>query len=84
MAEIKLSKERTAQIVPLIQDYFKTKLDSEIGQFDAEFLLEFFSAQVGVYYYNQAIEDAHKLIHGQIDSVSEHLLELEKWTPSDR
>jgi len=84
MAEIKLSTERTARIVTQIQDYFKTRLDSDIGRFDAEFLLEFFGAEIGVYYYNQAIEDAHKLLHSQIDSVSEHLLELEKWTPPDR
>jgi len=84
MAEIKLSKENTARIVPLIQDYFKTRLDSEIGQFDAEFLLEFFSAEIGVYYYNQAIADSHKLLHSQIDSVSERMLELEKWIPPER
>ncbi|MBX2840095.1 MAG: DUF2164 domain-containing protein [Gammaproteobacteria bacterium] len=84
MAEIKLSKERKARIVPLVQDYFKTKLDSDIGQFDAEFLLDFFSEEVGVYYYNQAIADAHQLLHREIDTVSEHLLELEKWTVPDR
>ena len=84
MAQIKLSKQRTARLVPLIQDYFKTKLDSEIGQFDAEFLLDFFSAEIGVYYYNQAIADSHKLLHSQIESVSERILELEKWTPPDR
>jgi len=84
MAEIKLSAENTARIVARIQEYFKSKLDSEIGQFDAEFLLEFFSSEIGVYYYNQAIADAHTLIHSQIDSVSEHLLELEKWTPPER
>jgi len=84
MAEIKLSTERTALIVAQIQEYFKSKLDSDIGRFDAEFLLEFFSAEIGVYYYNQAITDAHKLLHSQIDSVSEHILELEKWTPPER
>lgn len=84
MAEIKLSAERTARIVTLIQDYFTDKLDSDIGRFDAEFLLDFFSSEIGVYYYNQAIADAHNLLHTQIDSVSEHLLELEKWTPSER
>ncbi len=83
MAEIKLSKESTARIVPLIQEYFSTKLDSEIGRFDAEFLLEFFSAEIGVYYYNQAIADSHTLLQSQIDSVSERILELEKWTPPE-
>jgi len=84
MAEIKLSKENTARIVPLIQDYFKTRLDSDIGQFDAEFLLDFFSAEIGVYYYNQGITDSYKLLHSEIDSVSERILELEKWTPPER
>jgi len=84
MATIKLSDERTAQVVTQIQEYFKTNLDSDLGRFDAEFLLEFFSAEIGVYYYNQAINDAHALLHSQIDAVSEHMLELEKWTPPER
>jgi len=84
MAEIKLSAEQTARIVPRLQDYFTDKLDVELGRFDAEFLLDFFASEIGVYYYNQAINDAHKMLHTQIDSVSEHLLELEKWTPPDR
>jgi len=72
------------EINAMIQDYFKTKLDSDIGQFDAEFLLEFFSAEIGVYYYNQAIADSHQLLHRQIGSVSQSILELEKWTPTER
>ncbi len=80
MPEIKLSAEQTARAVTLLQDYFTEKLDSEIGQFDAEFLLDFFAKEIGVFYYNQAIADAHALLHTQIENVSENLLELEKWT----
>lgn len=83
MSQIKLDAEQTARIVTLLQDYFKDKLDSEIGQFDAEFLLDFFSAEVGVFYYNQALIDAQALLQGQFDNMAESMTELEKWTPTN-
>lgn len=84
MTQIKLNPEQTARIVELIQTHFKEKLDSEIGRFDAEFLLEFFSSEIGVFYYNQAITDANTLLHSQFETMSESLAELEKWTPAHR
>jgi len=50
VARIKLDAEQTTRIVSLLQDYFKDKPDSEIGQFHAEFLLDFFSAEAGLFY----------------------------------
>jgi len=50
IAQIRLDAEQTARIVTFLQNYFKDKLDSKIGQFDAAFLLDFFSAEVGAFY----------------------------------
>lgn len=84
MSQIKLSPEQTARIVELLQAHFKEKLDSEIGRFDAEFLLDFFAAEIGSFYYNQAISDANKLLENQFDTLSESMMELERWTPAHR
>lgn len=84
MSQIELSPEHTAHVVELIQAHFKEKLDSDIGRFDAEFLIDFFASEIGTFYYNQAITDANALLHTQIDSMSESLAELEKWTPVHR
>lgn len=81
MSQIRLSKEHTARIVSLLQVYFQDKLDSEIGRFEAEFLLDFFNSEIGVYIYNQAIADTQQLLDSQFENMSEKLLELQKWTP---
>ena len=84
MSEIKLSSQQTARCVDLLQQYFTEKLDSDIGRFDAEFLLDFFATEIGVFYYNQAISDANALLSKQVDTLSESICELEKWTPTHR
>jgi len=84
VAAIKLTAEQTARIVELIQAHFTEKLDSEIGRFEAEFLLDFFAEEIGVFYYNQALTDASALLSKQFDTLSESLTELEKWTPAHR
>ncbi len=81
MSQIKLNTEQTARIVEMLQAYFKDKLDSDIGRFDAEFLLDFFSSEVGVYFYNQGIADSQQLLNSQLESMSENLLDLQKWVP---
>ena len=43
MSTIKFSSTETEQLVTKIQGYFAKELDQDLGQFDAEFLLDFFS-----------------------------------------
>ena len=52
MSAIEFSKDEKAVIVGKIQRYFSAELNQDIGQFDAEFLLDFFSEDIGSYYYN--------------------------------
>lgn len=84
MSQITFDKQQTDRIVDLIQTYFTDKLDSDIGRFDAEFLLDFFRTEIGSYFYNQAIVDCQTVLQTQFDNMSETLTELEKWTPVDR
>ncbi|MCF5942772.1 DUF2164 domain-containing protein, partial [Xanthomonas perforans] len=37
------------------QLYFTEELKQQIGRFDAEFLLDFFTEEVGAYFYNRGI-----------------------------
>lgn len=77
---IKFNKEEKAQIVQTIQLYFLEELDQKIGGFDAEFLLDFFAEQIGVYFYNRGIYDAQAVLDTRIDDVRDAILELEKIT----
>jgi uncharacterized protein (DUF2164 family) len=80
MSEIEFSKAEKDLIVQKIQAYLMDELDVEIGQFDAEFLLDFFSKEVGAYYYNQGLQDARAVINNKLEDIDEAIYEIEKPT----
>lgn len=80
MAGIEFSKEEKAIVVRKIQLYFKEELDREIGQFDAEFLLDFFAEELGAYFYNRGLYDAQAILEQRLESVAEAIYELERPT----
>lgn len=78
MQPINLTSQQKSDIVNKIKSYFNAKLDQEIGQFDAEFLLDFFSEEIGIYFYNQGIRDAGELIEVKMDDLQFDLNDLER------
>ena len=80
LVEIKLDDSVKAEVVAKLQKYFKDELQQEIGSFDAEFLLDFFSKEVGGYYYNQGLADALKSFENKMEDVGESIYQLEKET----
>ena len=75
---ITFSKEEKALIVPKIKMYLKDELDQDIGNFDAEFLLDFFSEEVGAYFYNRGLRDALDTLDSGVDELKESIYVLEK------
>lgn len=80
MKNIKLSNEETERIIQKIQSYFSEQLSQEIGQFDAQFLLEFFLEEIGPYFYNSGLRDAQAVLKSRLDNISDAIYELEKVT----
>ncbi|QQD18487.1 DUF2164 domain-containing protein [Spongiibacter nanhainus] len=80
MADITFSKEELAAITGRIQLYFREELDQELGQFDAQFLLEFFAEEIGGYFYNRGLYDAQALLNDKLEDISDALYQLEKPT----
>jgi uncharacterized protein (DUF2164 family) len=80
MSKIEFSKDEKALIVRKIKLYFSEELDQEIGQFDAEFLLDFFSEEIGPYYYNRGLYDARAVLESRLGNIDEDLYEIEKPT----
>jgi len=80
MSDIKFSKQEQDIITNKIQRYFEDELEQEIGQFDAQFLLDFFTKEVGVYYYNHGLYDAQVILTRKLEDISEAILGLEKMT----
>jgi len=80
MSEIKFTKEEIEGITKKIQLYFSEELDHEIGQFDAQFLLDFISEEIGSYFYNRGLYDAQSILESRMESISEAIYDIEKIT----
>ena len=77
---IEFSKEEKSLLVPKIKMYLKEELGHEIGNFDAEFLLDFFSEEIGVFFYNRGIRDSLDMLDSRTEEVKESIYMLEKPT----
>ena len=84
MSKIEFTKEEKELIVQKIKLYFNDELDQEIGQFDAEFLLDFFSEEIGPRFYNQGLRDARAVLESKLENIDEALYEIEKPTEFSR
>lgn len=84
MADIVFSKDEKEVLTRKIQHYFNDELDYEIGQFDAQFLLDFFSEEIGGYFYNRGLYDAQAILERKLDDLAVAVYELEKPTEFSR
>ena len=79
-----ISKDEKAILVRKIQLYFSEELKQQIGQFDAEFLLDFFSQELGAYYYNRGLYDAQAALAAKLEDVQDAIYQLEQHTDFKR
>lgn len=84
MTHITFSKEEKALIVRKIKLYFSEELKQQIGQFDAEFLLDFISEELGAYYYNRGLYDAQAALSEKLEDIQDAIFQLEKSTEFKR
>lgn len=83
MAKIVLQPAVKAELVQRMQRYFRDELQQEIGGFDAEFLLDFFSEQMGSYFYNQGLADALAAFESKLEEIADSIYQLEQDKPLD-
>lgn len=81
MSTISFSKQEKEIIIGRIQLYFREELEQSIGKFDAEFLLDFFSEEIGAYYYNRGLYDAQTILESKLETITDAIYEIEKPTP---
>ncbi|GAB5497966.1 MAG: DUF2164 domain-containing protein [Pseudohongiellaceae bacterium] len=82
MSAIKLDPAIKEAMVARLQTYLADELDIKLGGFDAQFLLDFFSEQLGCHYYNQGLTDALGAFQDKVQECSELVYELEQ-VPAD-
>lgn len=80
MSKIELDSRQKSEVIEKLKQYFDKEMHQDIGQFEAEFLLDFFSKEVGSYFYNQGLQDANTVFQDKIEDIQQHLYELEKPT----
>jgi len=76
MSQIEFTQREKELLVYKLKAYFNNELDCEIGQFDAEFLLEFVSKEIGVYHYNKGLQDAQEIFKQKVESVTDAIYEI--------
>ena len=84
MSEIKFSSEEKTLIVAKLQRYFSEELKQQIGRFDAEFLIDFISEEIGGYYYNRGVYDAQTVVAARLEDIGDQLFQLERRTDFKR
>lgn len=78
MSDIKFTKHEKAAMVDKLQAYFERELDQELGQFDAEFLLDFVSKELGAYYYNRGLHDARGIFEARVKTIDDDIYAIEQ------
>jgi len=82
LEKIEFSHQEKLQLVQRVKLYFAEELDQEIGSFDAEFLIDFFAEELGVFFYNRGLYDAEAKISEKLADLAEELLQLERPLPA--
>ena len=77
MSPVQFSQAEKSILIDKLQRYFSRELDQELEQFDADFLLDFFTKELGAIYYNRGLFDAQTLMSEKLELISEQIVELE-------
>ena len=77
MSTIAFNEAEKRVLTEKLKRYFESELGQEIGQFDAEFLLDFVAKEIGVYHYNKGLRDAQDIFKSRVESVTDAIYELE-------
>ncbi|HEY7775791.1 MAG TPA: DUF2164 domain-containing protein [Kineobactrum sp.] len=80
MSAVKFSDAEKEQIVSKVKGYFREELDQDIGSFEAEFLIDFFTRELGAHFYNRGLYDAQTVLAAKLEELGDSILELEKPT----
>lgn len=78
MSKIAFQAPQKEQLIQKLQKYMSRELDVELGQFDADFLVDFISKEMGSLYYNQGLYDAQTVLADRVDSLTDAIYQLEQ------
>jgi uncharacterized protein (DUF2164 family) len=83
MADIELSHEDRAALGRQVQRFVTEELDLEIGNMDAEQLVEFLIKTAGHHCYNLGLQDAQILVERKAEDIASELSTMEKYVSGE-
>lgn len=75
---ITFTPEQRTELIQRVRNYCESELSLDLGRFDVEFLVDFFTKEIGPLYYNQGLFDAVAMLDKRVDEVRESILAMEK------
>ncbi|EGA70765.1 hypothetical protein VISI1226_01530 [Vibrio sinaloensis DSM 21326] len=78
MSKIEFTSQQKQAMATTLQSYLEQELDVEIGQFDADFMLDFIIQKLGPAFYNQGLKDAQAVMERKMMDIGDELYEIEQ------
>ena len=78
MSKIEFTSQQKQAMATTLQSYLEQELDVEIGQFDADFMLDFIIQKLGPAFYNQGLKDAQAVMEQKMMDIGDELYEIEQ------
>lgn len=78
MPDLKLDTDTRSRLNDQLRRYLRDELDLEIGNMDADFLIDFLSDTLGASFYNLGLKDAQALVSRKIDDLNDEFYGLER------
>ncbi|WP_027624648.1 DUF2164 domain-containing protein [Clostridium lundense] len=67
--KIKLTKEKRAEMISSIKNYFYNEREEEIGELASSLILDFIIEQLAPEFYNQGVYDSYTYMSDRIEDV---------------
>ncbi|MBO9425160.1 DUF2164 domain-containing protein [Labrenzia sp. R4_1] len=78
MPDLKLDKGTRAHLNQQIRQYLSDELDTDLGNMEADFLIDFLTKSLGASFYNLGLKDAQALIARKMDDINDELYGMEQ------
>mgnify|MGYP000282656853 FL=1 len=78
MTDLKLDKDARTRLALEIKHYLEGELDIDIGNMDAEILVDFLTPTLGARFYNLGLKDAQALFARKAEDLGDEIYALEK------
>lgn len=80
MDAIGFTAEEKALLAGTLQRYFSEALKQSIGRFDAEFMIDFISGELGEHHYSRGVADAQAVLAKRAEDLADAVWPLQRPT----